>query len=257
MNPHPQVGKTVANWTPIFANWPQSANACQLDVLEKQTVADQSASRQVGKTANLPTEASDCFCAIIRPYPVGENPLPPSGGEEHAVSSPPTRRGLPGTGGRDRGPEVAILCLDLGTQTGWALRGRDGSITSGAESFRPQRFEGGGMRYLRFKRRLTEIERSADGLDAVYFEEVRRHAGVDAAHAYGGFMAHLTAWCEHHQIPYQGVPVGTIKKHATGRGNAGKADMVSAMRQRGFQPNDDNEADALAILLWAIETQEV
>ncbi len=34
-------------------------------------------------------------------------------------------------------------------------------------------------------------------------------------------MGHLTAWCEHHNIPYQGVPVGTIKKHATGKGNAG------------------------------------
>ena len=77
MNPHPQVGKTVANWTPIFANWIQSANACQLDVLEKQIVTDQSASWQVGRVANLPTEATNCFCTLIRPYPVGENsPLP-------------------------------------------------------------------------------------------------------------------------------------------------------------------------------------
>ena len=30
--------------------------------------------------------------------------------------------------------------------------------------------------------------------------------------------------------------------------------MVSAMRQRGFDPADDNEADALAILLWAMQT---
>ena len=111
--------------------------------------------------------------------------------------------------------------------------------------------------YLRFKRWLTEIKQSCDGIEAVYFEEVRRHAGVDAAHAYGGFMAHLTAWCEHHQIPYQGVPVGTIKKHATGKGNANKDQMISAVRLRGHKPADDNEADAIALLLWAIETQEV
>lgn len=145
-----------------------------------------------------------------------------------------------------------ILALDLGTTTGWALRGRDGHITSGSESFRPQRFEGGGMRYLRFKRWLTDIKQCADGLDWVVFEEVRRHAGVDAAHAYGGFMAHLTAWCEHHGIPYQGVPVGTIKKHATGKGNASKAEMMAAMISRGFRPADDNEADALALLTWAV-----
>ncbi len=144
-----------------------------------------------------------------------------------------------------------ILALDLGTTTGWALHARDGSITSGSESFKPQRFEGGGMRYLRFKRWLSEIKRSADGLDAVYFEEVRRHLGVDAAHAYGGFMAHLTAWCEHHQIPYQGIPVGTIKKHATGKGNASKDEMLVAARNCGHFPADDNEADALALLDYA------
>ena len=144
-----------------------------------------------------------------------------------------------------------LLALDLGTTTGWALLARDGSITSGSASFKPQRFEGGGMRFLRFKRWLTEIKQSADGINAVYFEEVRRHLGVDAAHAYGGFMAHLTAWCEHHQIPYQGVPVGTIKKHATGRGNASKDEMLAAARNLGHAPADDNEADALALLDYA------
>jgi len=150
-----------------------------------------------------------------------------------------------------------ILALDLGTTTGWALRSADGSITSGTESFKPHRFEGGGMRYLRFKHWLTEVKQTSDGLDAVYFEEVRRHLGVDAAHAYGGFMAHLTAWCEHHQIPYQGIPVGTIKKHATGRGNASKDEMIAAMKARGHSPADDNEADALALLHYALTQQEV
>ncbi|HEX7636328.1 MAG TPA: hypothetical protein VF427_13760 [Noviherbaspirillum sp.] len=152
--------------------------------------------------------------------------------------------------------KLTILALDLGTTTGWAVRARTSGITSGTQSFQPQRFEGGGMRFLRFKRWLSDIKQSVDGIDLVHFEEVRRHAGVDAAHAYGGFMAHLTAWCEHHNIPYQGVPVGTIKKHATGKGNAGKDDMIAAMVKRGFAPTDDNEADALALLHWAIAQEE-
>jgi len=152
---------------------------------------------------------------------------------------------------------TTILALDLGTTTGWALRDSTGCITSGSESFRPQRFEGGGMRFLRFKRWLTEIKQSGDGIDCLYFEEVRRHVSTDAAHVYGGFLATLTAWCEHHQIPYQGVPVGTIKKHATGKGNAGKEEMIVSVQSRGHAPTDDNEADALALLHWAIETQEV
>ena len=143
---------------------------------------------------------------------------------------------------------MTIFALDLGTQTGWALTSRDGSITSGSQSFKPQRFEGGGMRFLRFKRWLTDIKQCNDGIDQVVFEEVRRHVGVDAAHAYGGFMGQLTAWCEHHQIPYQGIPVGTIKKHATGKGNASKDEMVASVRARGHAPVDDNEADAVALL---------
>ena len=55
---------------------------------------------------------------------------------------------------------TTILALDLGTQTGWALASRDGSITSGSQSFKPQRFEGGGMRYLRFKRWLYRTQLS-------------------------------------------------------------------------------------------------
>ena len=112
------------------------------------------------------------------------------------------------------------------------------------------------MRFLRFKNWLSELLNRESRIDAVFVEEVRRHLGVDAAHCYGGFLAILTAWCEQHQIPYQGVPVGTIKKHATGKGNAGKADMIAALRARGYPVTDDNEADALALLGWAMD-QEV
>ena len=154
------------------------------------------------------------------------------------------------------GYALTILAIDLGTTTGWAVRARDHQIAHGFVSFKPQRFEGGGMRFLRFKRWLSEIHTMTNDIHAVYFEEVRRHAGVDAAHVYGGLMATLTTWCEHRNIPYQGVPVGTIKKHATGKGNAGKDEVIAAMRVKGHPVSDDNEADALALLHWAIETQE-
>jgi hypothetical protein len=72
---------------------------------------------------------------------------------------------------------------------------------------------------------------------------------------HGGLLATLTAWCEQHGIPYQGVPVGTIKRHITGKGNADKQAVITAVRERGFNPADNNEADAIAILLWAIDTR--
>jgi len=148
----------------------------------------------------------------------------------------------------------AILALDLGTVTGWAMRAGDGAVISGTVSFRPSRYDGGGMRYLRFRGWLDELRRTTPELSAVYFEEVRRHAGTDAAHIFGGFLAHLTTWCEERVLPYQGVPVGTIKRHVAGKGNARKEAVIAAVRKRGFAPANHNEADALALLLWAIDT---
>ena len=145
-----------------------------------------------------------------------------------------------------------ILALDLGQHTGWALRNRDGTIVSGVHEFRPGRFEGGGMIWLRFRAWLQEVDETSGGVGVVVFEEVRRHLGTTAAHAFGGYLAHLTAWAEANKIPYQGVPVGTIKRHIAGKGNADKAAVIDAVSRLGFQPADDNEADALALLNWAL-----
>ena len=54
------------------------------------------------------------------------------------------------------------------------------------------------------------------------------------------------------KIPYEGVPVGTIKRHITGKGNATKEEVIAAVRAKGLSPVDDNDADALALLDWAI-----
>ena len=151
----------------------------------------------------------------------------------------------------------AVLCLDLGTMTGFAIRFAGGAVMSGTREFRPRRFDGGGMRYLRFRGWLGEVLHSCRRLGAVFYEEVRAHAGTDAAHVHGGFLATLTAWCEEHGAAYEGVPVGTIKRHVTGKGNAPKAEVIKAVRALGYAPEDDNEADALALLRWVIDTGAV
>lgn len=149
-----------------------------------------------------------------------------------------------------------ILALDLGTKMGWAVSQPCGKISHGFASFQPSRYEGGGMRFLRFRRWLSSIDSMVGEVNAVYFEEVRRHNSTDAAHVYGGLMAHLTEWCESRNIPYLGVPVGTIKKHATGKGNASKDEVIAAIRAKGHPVVDDNEADALAILHFALSKED-
>lgn len=146
-----------------------------------------------------------------------------------------------------------IVALDLGTNTGWAIREPDGVIVSGLQKFEPRRFEGAGMRLLRFKRWLDVLR--GDGLAQVYFEEVHNHgkAGVATAHLYGGFLGILVTWCEENAVPYAGVGVSTIKKHASGKGNCDKVAMIAAARAHGCNTNDDNEADAFLLLRYVRE----
>jgi hypothetical protein len=145
------------------------------------------------------------------------------------------------------------LALDLGTITGWAIN-LDGIVQAGTWNLKGGRYEGGGMRFLRFRRQLEDMHEAAD-FGSVHYEEVRRHLGTDAAHIYGGLLGTLTAWCEERDIPYMGIPVATIKRHATGRGNADKRAMIESAKARGWTPEDDNQADALWILDYATGLQ--
>jgi crossover junction endodeoxyribonuclease RuvC len=149
-----------------------------------------------------------------------------------------------------------ILAIDIGTKTGWALGTRDGKIISGTKLFVAGKNEAPGQRWLKFRAFLTETGR-ANEIHAIYFEDVKNHAGVLAAHAYGGFLAHLQYWCELNNIPCKGVGVGQIKKHWTGKGNAKKEQMIAAAEEKGFKVTDDNQADALALLSYAKKQEGV
>jgi Holliday junction resolvasome RuvABC endonuclease subunit len=143
-------------------------------------------------------------------------------------------------------PVPTILSLDLGTTTGWCMGGAPHMLVSGVMKLKPGRFDSSSMRFVRFLKQLNDLM-ALEKPDFVVYEEVRRHAGTDAAHVYGGLMAHLQVWCDDNDIPYEGHPVGTIKKFATGKGNADKDAMIAAVKAWGHRPADDNEADAIAL----------
>ena len=80
MNLQKQVGKSFANWTPLFANWIQLADPCQLHSNINQVLSSKLASWQVGKSksaANLPTGRKPAWMLGSQNNSVGENsPLP-------------------------------------------------------------------------------------------------------------------------------------------------------------------------------------
>ena len=140
------------------------------------------------------------------------------------------------------------LALDLGTTTGFAYSSARGCIFSGAWDFKPKKYENRGMRFIRFHNELDTLHKQSP-ITMLWFEAVRRHLGTDAAHIYGGLLAKVEEWCEINGVPYEGVAVATIKKFWTGKGNANKEAMVAEAVRRGYEPDTDDEADAIALLV--------
>jgi len=147
---------------------------------------------------------------------------------------------------------MRILAIDPGTHCGYALS----PYESGVWDLSPKQSEGNGMRYIRLRKYLME---AMCGVDLVAYEDVKRHSGVLAAHMYGAIEAIIKELCDAHlpkPIPYIGIPVGTIKKHATGKGNAGKELMIAAAMGRWSDVKiiSDDHADALWI--WDVAQTE-
>lgn len=148
-----------------------------------------------------------------------------------------------------------IIALDLGTQLGWSTRDANGVIRHGSISFHAKRTDGAGQRWLKFAAHLSSLKRSLGEIHVCYYEDVKRHIGTQAAHAFGAFESHLQVFCDVNRIRLESVGVGQIKKSWTGNGAAKKEAMVSEAKRRGFNPADDNAADSLAILHYAISRE--
>ncbi len=110
--------------------------------------------------------------------------------------------------------------------------------------------------------RLVNLLKQLDALqavyhfDRVYYEEVRRHRGTDAAHWYGAFWGQIIAWCDRNKIPYEGVSVGSIKKFWAQNGNASKDMMIAECERRGIPVETDDQADAIALFFLKIEDEK-
>lgn len=142
-----------------------------------------------------------------------------------------------------------ILALDLGNEFGWAIK-QSATIDSGWNRLTNKPGSGPGEKFKLFEYWLKW--ETAEGIEAVYFEDVKRHVSLYNARAYCGFLAILQSWCYKKEIKCVGVGVGTIKKFWVGNGRATKEMMIAAANKRGFETKNDNEADALALLHYVI-----
>jgi Holliday junction resolvasome RuvABC endonuclease subunit len=148
-----------------------------------------------------------------------------------------------------------ILALDLATKTGWAFR-QNGLIVSGVQDFSLRRGDSPGMRYVYFNAWLNQLWQKLN--PQVIFYEQPHMRGGHATEVLAGLVAHLQALCARAEIEHTAVHTGTLKKFATGSGRGDKSGMIAKARKELMrEPIDDNEADAVCLLLYAEENIEI
>ena len=145
------------------------------------------------------------------------------------------------------------IAFDLGAKTGWG-QNWGGVICSGVMLFKREPSEqGDAWRWARASRWFDEV---VAGADFAVYEESHFQKGWQAQQAYHALATRLVEACGRHGVPCKGVSVSDLKKWATGKGNANKAAMVEAAERRHPDATiqDDNQADALLLLDYALET---
>ena len=157
---------------------------------------------------------------------------------------------------------MKILALDLGTTTGWAL-GANGFTESGVQVFDVKRGESPGMRYVRFNRWLDEMA-DLKPMELIVYEQAHQRGGP-ATEVAAGFTTRVQEFCARRGIEHASVHSATLKRFVLGTApkrkkgepmfDRSKARMVEMVERRWLLvPADDNEADAIALLMYARET---
>lgn len=141
-----------------------------------------------------------------------------------------------------------LLALDLASKTGWASW--TGQLESGVQAFDVRRGESPGMRYLRFRRWLEDMAQLVAPELVIYEQPFLMRSG-HAAEIALGLATRVQELCALRAIEHQAINGSRLKKWTTGRGNAGKPEMMAAVAYKWKTVTDDNEADAIALLYYA------
>lgn len=114
---------------------------------------------------------------------------------------------------------------------GWAVGDKPWTIVAcGLIDTTPKRFESQGYLVLKAQRAVQEILATYKP-DVVYFEKLHAHTGTQAAQVLGTYLNLVMSEAERAGVPYCGLDVGVIKKHATGRHAASKELMIESAKR--------------------------
>ncbi len=137
---------------------------------------------------------------------------------------------------------TSILAVDLSlTCTGLCLDGETSRITTKLRGWDRVQHIYGEVRCLANLAELVVLEGYSYGSKGRAVFQIAELGGVIRS----------WLWTRRDDRPFVDVPPSTLKKYATGKGNAGKDEMIAAaIRRFDFGGCDNNEADAY--LLWCM-----
>ena len=139
---------------------------------------------------------------------------------------------------------MTTMALDVAYRTGWA--GSDGA--TGSIDLAEHKGDLAWMGLVL----ASHIDRliAQHHVTELVIERPFYRAGGTAVYALGGlaFVAHMRARCAN--VPRREVTAWEVKKWATGDRKAKKPAMVAAARRLGWEPKNDDEADAICILSY-------
>lgn len=148
---------------------------------------------------------------------------------------------------------MSYLCLDLATKTGWSVVENGTIKASGVQSFAKKRGETNGIVFLRLHKWLDDMIALCESTAVVVYEQAHFRGGA-ATELCVGLQTHTQSWCAAQGVECAPVTTSQLKKFATGKGNAGKDEMISKAQEiLGRPPIDDNEADAVLIGMLAVD----
>jgi Holliday junction resolvasome RuvABC endonuclease subunit len=143
------------------------------------------------------------------------------------------------------------MACDLGTCTGWAV------ALPGAEPvyghWRLPSDRGDGAFFNRFRQLLLDhITVHAPRLIVYEAPLITASAtSVSTVMRLFGLAAHTLEIAYAREVRCEAANNSTVKKYVTDNGRAKKPEVMDAIRARGWNPENDNVGDALAVLLWA------
>lgn len=139
---------------------------------------------------------------------------------------------------------IRVCGLDLSLErTGYAAVADNGYTSVGTVAAGGRR---GVSRLIHIRDRITDIIRGVNFWDLILIEDLPHGARNNAAGPLGELHGVIKVALYEEGISYVLVPPATLKKYATGRGNADKIAVVTAaVRRASYGGEDSNEADAL------------